>query len=59
MEEKKNCRTYRGDVKTLPIGQLLKRIRPGLIATGIVTWPRSGNHCSYGWEQTMAMLSSG
>ena len=39
MEEKKTAGLIGEDVKTLPIGQLLKRIGPGLIATGIVIGP--------------------
>lgn len=39
MEEKKTTGLIGEDVKTLPIGQLLKRIGPGLIATGIVIGP--------------------
>ena len=40
MEEKKSTGTLVGEgVKRLPLGQLLKRIGPGLIATGIVIGP--------------------
>ena len=39
MEEKKTEGLIGEGVKTLPIGQLLKRIGPGLIATGIVIGP--------------------
>ena len=39
MEENKTTGLIGEDVKTLPIGQLLKRIGPGLIATGIVIGP--------------------
>ena len=40
MDEKKNTGTLVGEgVKRLPLGQLLKRIGPGLIATGIVIGP--------------------
>lgn len=38
-EEKKTTGLIGEDVKTLPVGQLLKRIGPGLIATGIVIGP--------------------
>ena len=36
MEENKTQGLIGEDVKRLPVGQLLKRIGPGLIATGIV-----------------------
>lgn len=39
MSENKNTGLIGDDVKRLPIGQLLKRIGPGLIATGIVIGP--------------------
>ena len=39
MEENKTTGLIGEGVKTLPIGQLLKRIGPGLIATGIVIGP--------------------
>ena len=39
MEEKKTAGLIGEDVKKLPLGQLLKRIGPGLIATGIVIGP--------------------
>ena len=39
MEENKTTGLIGEDVKKLPVGQLLKRIGPGLIATGIVIGP--------------------
>ena len=39
MEENKTQGLIGEDVKRLPVGQLLKRIGPGLIATGIVIGP--------------------
>ena len=50
MEEKKTTGLIGEDVKTLPLGQLLKRVGPGLIATGIVIGP--------GAVTTAAMLGS-
>ena len=50
MEEKKTSGLIGEDVKALPLGQLLKRVGPGLIATGIVIGP--------GAVTTAAMLGS-
>ena len=50
MEEKKSAGLIGEDVKALPLGQLLKRVGPGLIATGIVIGP--------GAVTTAAMLGS-
>lgn len=50
MSENKNNAAFGSDVKRLPVSQLLKRIGPGLIATGIVIGP--------GAVTTAAMLGS-